>query len=76
LERAQGVETRYQVRNRAGGSPLKAWLDAQEDRRQAENALTENRLEQLDNHIVLVKAMGGGGWKRAGDVQDRAGASE
>ena len=76
LESAQGVETRYQVRYRAGGSPLKAWLDAQEDRRQAEIALTENRLEQLDNHIVLVKAMGGGGWKRAGDVQDRAGASE
>lgn len=59
LDTARGAEARYQVRYRAGGSPLKSWLDAQEQRRQAEIALAANRLEQLDNHIVLVKALGG-----------------
>lgn len=59
LDTARGAEERYQVRYRAGGSPLKSWLDAQEQRRQAEIALAANRLAQLDNHIVLVKALGG-----------------
>lgn len=59
LETAREVEVRYQVRYRAGGSALSFWLDAQEQRRQAEIALAENRLEQLSNHIVLVKALGG-----------------
>ena len=59
LDTARGAEERYQVRYRAGGSPLKSWLDAQEQRRQAEIALAANRLEQFDNHIVLVKALGG-----------------
>ena len=60
LEKARQVEALYQVRYREGGSPLKPWLDAQENRRQAEIALAANRLDQLGNHVFLVKALGGG----------------
>ena len=59
LQTAQKTEALYQVRYRAGGSPLKSWLDAQENRRQAEVALAENRLNQLQNYITLAKALGG-----------------
>ena len=59
LQTARQTEALYQVRFRAGGSPLKAWLDAQENRRQAEVALAENRLNQLHTYITLAKALGG-----------------
>ena len=59
LQTARQTEALYQVRYRAGGSPLKSWLDAQENRRQAEVALAENRLNQLQNYITLAKALGG-----------------
>lgn len=60
LRAAQKSEALYQVRYREGGSALKNWLDAQENRRQAEIAVAENRLKQLENHIALVIALGGG----------------
>lgn len=60
LDMARQTEELYRVRYQAGGSPLKSWLDAQEDRRQAEIELAANRLDQLTNHVALVKALGGG----------------
>lgn len=60
LRTASRTEELYRIRYRAGGSSLRPWLDAQEDRRQAEIALAENRLNQLLNAITLCKALGGG----------------
>jgi outer membrane protein TolC len=60
LNAARQTEELYRIRYQAGGSALKSWLDAQENRRQAEIALAENRLNQLQNHITLSKALGGG----------------
>lgn len=60
LRTASRTEELYRIRYRAGGRPLKSWLDAQEDRRQAEIALAENRLNRLLNSITLFKALGGG----------------
>lgn len=59
LRAATQTEELYRIRYQAGGSPLKFWLDAQESRRQAEIALADNRLAQLQNHITLAKALGG-----------------
>jgi NodT family efflux transporter outer membrane factor (OMF) lipoprotein len=65
LRTAGRTEELYRIRYRAGGSSLKSWLDAQEDRRQAEIALAENRLNRLLNSITLFKALGGGMHKAA-----------
>ena len=59
LRAARQTEELYRIRYQAGGSPLQSWLDAQENRRQAEMNRAENRLNQLQNHIALVKALGG-----------------
>lgn len=59
LVAAKRTEELYRIRYQAGGSALKSWLDAQEDRRQAEINLAENRFNQLQNHITLAKALGG-----------------
>lgn len=59
LAAARQTEELYRIRYQAGGSPLKFWLDAQENRRQAEIALAENRLNRLQNHITLSQALGG-----------------
>ena len=56
---ARQTEELYRLRYQTGGSPLKFWLDAQENRRQAEVALAANRFEQLQNYINLSKALGG-----------------
>jgi len=59
LEAALQAEELYRIRYRAGSIPIKTWIDAQENRRQAEIALAENRLNLLLNHITLCKALGG-----------------
>lgn len=59
VQTAKGIEEHYRIRYQAGVSLLTAWLDAQENRRQAEIALAENRLNQIQNHIALCKALGG-----------------
>ena len=59
LASARGVEDLNLIRYRAGDIPLKFWLDAQENRRQAEIALAGNRFDQIINHITLSKALGG-----------------
>ena len=57
---ARQVEDLYRIRYQAGASSLKSWLDTQEQRRQAEISILENRLAQIDNQINLCKALGGG----------------
>ncbi|QWV95642.1 efflux transporter outer membrane subunit [Geomonas oryzisoli] len=48
-----------EARYRAGATALQAWLDAQESRRSAEKALSENRLNRLKNSVALYQAIGG-----------------
>ena len=60
LEAAREVERLYEVRYRAGAATLRTWLDAQESRRAAELALSENRLSQYNALATLYKALGGG----------------
>jgi NodT family efflux transporter outer membrane factor (OMF) lipoprotein len=57
---AVDTERLYEVRYRAGAVPLRAWLDAQEQRRNAEIAVSTNRLQRLQNQIRLHQAIGGG----------------
>ncbi|MBM9616682.1 efflux transporter outer membrane subunit [Desulfobulbus rhabdoformis] len=59
LEAAQQTEAIYELRYKAGATTLQTWLDAQENRRQAEINLAENLYNQLNNHAELVKALGG-----------------
>lgn len=60
LQAAQTAERLNEVRYRAGAAPLKAWLDAQEKRRNADIALADNRLARLNNQLALFQALGGG----------------
>jgi NodT family efflux transporter outer membrane factor (OMF) lipoprotein len=53
------VERLYEVRYRAGATPLRSWLDAQETRRQSELSLAQARLTQLQNDSTLFQALGG-----------------
>ncbi|MEO5796433.1 MAG: efflux transporter outer membrane subunit [Rhodoferax sp.] len=59
LQAAVQAERLYEVRYRAGSVALKPWLDAQESRRSAEISLAENRLNQFNNYVTLVQALGG-----------------
>lgn len=59
LQAARQTEAIYRLRFQSGGANLQTWLDAQENRRQAEINLAENRYNQLQNHITLIKALGG-----------------
>lgn len=59
LDASRQAERLYESRWRAGAEPLRAWLDAQEKRRQAELALAQNRLDRLSTHVALVQALGG-----------------
>jgi NodT family efflux transporter outer membrane factor (OMF) lipoprotein len=56
---AKNVEHIYEVRYRSGAGTLKDWLDAQDTRRSAEQALAENRYNLLVNYVTLYKALGG-----------------
>lgn len=59
LNAALEVERLYETRYRAGATPLRQWLDAQETRRQAELSLAQTRLDQLQNDSRLFQALGG-----------------
>jgi outer membrane protein TolC len=59
FEAAEEVERLYEVRYRAGATPLRSWLDAQETRRSAELALAQARLSQLQNDSLLFQTLGG-----------------
>ena len=56
---ARKVERLDEIRYRAGSTPLKTWLDAQNARRQTEATLAQTRLLSIQNHIALIKALGG-----------------
>ncbi|WP_459617135.1 efflux transporter outer membrane subunit [Bordetella sp. 2513F-2] len=60
LESARRAERLYEVRYRAGAVSLRFWLDAQEQRRNTEIAVAENRLNRLVNQASLYLALGGG----------------
>lgn len=59
LTAARQSEALYRLRYQAGATSLQTWIDAQEKRRQAEINLAENRYNQLQNHVTLIKALGG-----------------
>jgi NodT family efflux transporter outer membrane factor (OMF) lipoprotein len=59
LGAARRAERLAELRFREGAVALQTWLDAQEARRQAEVALAENRLSELESHVALVEALGG-----------------
>lgn len=47
------------IRYREGATGVQAWLDEQERRRNAETALAGNRLNRLNNLMILYQALGG-----------------
>ena len=59
LEAAERAETLNEARYRAGAVALRVWLDSQERRRSAEIAVSENRLQQYTNQVLLYQALGG-----------------
>ncbi|AGT11656.1 hypothetical protein [Paracoccus aminophilus] len=58
LEAAREAENLTERRYKAGAEPLRVLLDAQERRRSAEGAVTANRLEQLQNEVLLFRVLG------------------
>ncbi|SMF35172.1 efflux transporter outer membrane subunit [Desulfovibrio gilichinskyi] len=59
FEAALAVEQIYEVRYKSGFGTLKDWLDSQDTRRKAEEALAENIYNRLVNYINLYQALGG-----------------
>jgi NodT family efflux transporter outer membrane factor (OMF) lipoprotein len=60
LNEAVAIEHLYEVRYRAGATPLRIWLEAQESRRSAEIALAQTRLDQFQNDVLMYQSLGGG----------------
>lgn len=60
LAAALQSERLSELQYRAGAVPLKTWLDAQETRRVATNALAQNRVNRLNSLVTLYQALGGG----------------
>lgn len=56
---AEQAERLYALRYRAGSATLRQWLDAQQSRLGAEDALSQAELAQRRNEIALAKALGG-----------------
>lgn len=56
---AEQVERLYASRYRAGAASLRLWLDAQQSRLGAEDALSQAELALRRNEIMMVKALGG-----------------
>ena len=59
LALARKAEELVEVRYRMGSTALQSWLDAQENRRNAEKSLAENRLNRFKNCMTLYQALGG-----------------
>jgi outer membrane protein TolC len=60
LALAGKAEELVEIRYRAGSTSMQSWLDAQENRRDAERALSVVRLAQLRNRMTLYQSLGGG----------------
>lgn len=65
LDAARNAEAIYETRFRSGAVAMQDWLDAQEDRRTAEEAVLENQLDRITNLITLYQALGGDAVKNA-----------
>jgi len=59
LDWSKQAERLVEIRYRAGATGMQSWLDAQESRRSAEIAVTENHLNLLTNWMQLYQALGG-----------------
>ena len=59
LAAAIEAERLYEVRYRTGAVTLKLWIDAKDKRRNAEDAVAENRLNRLQNFVTIYQALGG-----------------
>lgn len=59
LATAQTVEGMYETRYRVGSDSMQVWLDAQENRQEAEISLLDNRMNRLVNYLILYQALGG-----------------
>lgn len=59
LALAQRTERLNEVRYRAGAVALKQWIDAQEARRNTQDALLQIRVNQLGNLVTLMQSLGG-----------------
>lgn len=59
LELARKSERLNEIRYRQGAIPISFWLDAQEQRRQAELALSDNRFNQYRNLMKILLEFGG-----------------
>lgn len=58
LAAGREAERIAEVRYRNGATALRAWLDAQERRRNAELALAQNQRERVGNRVLLFQALG------------------
>lgn len=59
LAAAQEAERLYELRYKNGSSSLKDWLDTQESRRSAEQAVIANHYNRLLNEMNIYLALGG-----------------
>lgn len=57
---AAAAEKIYESQYRHGAIAIQNWLDAQENRRSAEESLLQNRYNQLTAQATLYQALGGG----------------
>lgn len=70
---AKQAERLYALRYRAGSATLRQWLDAQQSRLGAEDALSQAELAQRRNEIALAKALGGSPRTSVAGVSGRSG---
>ncbi len=59
LEASLNAERIYETRFRSGAVAMQDWLDAQENRRTAEEDVLENQFDRIANLITLYQALGG-----------------
>jgi len=59
LDSARQAERMTEARYRTGSTSLRAWLDAQDRRRQAEVNVSQNRYNRYLNQVTLYQALGG-----------------
>jgi len=59
LALSEKAEELAEISYRAGSTSLQPWLDAQENRREAESGLAQARLELFKNRMAIYQALGG-----------------
>ena len=71
LRASANAERIYEARFRSGAVAMQDWLDSQEDRRTAEEAVIDNQLERITNLITLYQALGGDAVKDTAQLKDQ-----